>query len=70
MIKVTRLNGKQLYINAELIRTLEGTPDTVVSLTDGTQIIALEKPEILIQRVIDYQRQVRKGNLAYHAGDE
>ena len=70
MIKVTRLNGKQLYINAELIRTLEGTPDTVVSLTDGTQIIALEKPEILIQRVIDYQRQVREGNLAYHAGDE
>jgi flagellar protein FlbD len=70
MIKVTRLNGKQLYINAELIRSLEGTPDTVISLTDGTQIIALERPEILVQRVIDYQRQVREGNLANRAGED
>jgi len=59
MIRVTRLNGKQLYVNAEMIQFVEGTPDSVITLTDGTKIIALEPPEILVERILEYQRQVR-----------
>ncbi len=52
MIKVTRLNGKQLYINAELIRTLEGTPDTVISLTDGTRSLPLKDRKSLFSGLL------------------
>jgi len=69
MIRVTRLNGKQLYVNAEMIQFVEGTPDSVISLTDGTKIIALEPPEILIERILDYQRQVRAKRVIDEAGE-
>ena len=32
MIKVTRLNGKEFVVNAEMIQFMESTPDTVISL--------------------------------------
>ena len=35
MINVTRLNGHALVVNAELIRTVEENPDTVITLVNG-----------------------------------
>ena len=39
MIEVTRLNGKGLTINSDLIEMIEETPDTVITLTTGKKII-------------------------------
>ena len=38
MIRVTRLNGKRFVVNAEQIRYLESTPDTVITLINGDQV--------------------------------
>ena len=38
MIEVTKLNGKKLIVNAELIETIEETPDTVISFVTGKKI--------------------------------
>lgn len=35
MIEVTKINGTKLLINTSLIETVEETPDTVITLTDG-----------------------------------
>ena len=35
MIRVTRINGEQLVVNAEFIEFIEPTPDTLISLTTG-----------------------------------
>ena len=35
MITVTRLDGSRFVLNAELIRTVESTPDTLIKLTTG-----------------------------------
>ncbi len=35
MIRVTRFNGTKIYLNAELIQSVEGTPDTVITLTNN-----------------------------------
>lgn len=43
MIEVTRLNGKGLTINSDLIEMLEETPDTVITLTTGKKIIVKMK---------------------------
>lgn len=62
VILVTRLNGSQFYVNAELIRIVEGTPDTVISMIDGVKLIVREAPDRVIERIILYRRQV---NTAY-----
>ncbi|HHV18514.1 MAG TPA: flagellar FlbD family protein, partial [Thermoanaerobacterales bacterium] len=35
MIELTKFSGKTFVLNAELIQTIESTPDTVVTLTTG-----------------------------------
>lgn len=35
MIEVTKINGSKLLVNTNLIETVEETPDTVITLTDG-----------------------------------
>jgi len=39
MVKVTRLNGQEVYINADLILFLEKSPDTVLTLENGKKIM-------------------------------
>ncbi|MDD7403888.1 MAG: flagellar FlbD family protein [Butyribacter sp.] len=47
MIDVTKINGKEITINAELIETVEETPDTVITLTTGKKIIVKESRQII-----------------------
>lgn len=42
MIEVTKINGVKILVNTSLIETVEETPDTVVTLTDGKKIIIKE----------------------------
>ncbi len=35
MIKISKLNGKELVINCELIETIESLPDTTITMTNG-----------------------------------
>ncbi len=58
MIKVTRLNQKEVYVNPDLIETLECTPDTVITLTTGHKIIALESIDELIERIVQYRHKI------------
>lgn len=42
MIEVTKINGSKILVNTNLIETVEETPDTVITLTDGKKIIIKE----------------------------
>ncbi|HUW58484.1 MAG TPA: flagellar FlbD family protein [Planctomycetota bacterium] len=59
MIEVTRLDDRTVIINADLIKFVERTPDTIVTLTTGDKIIVRETPEQVVGRVIEYGRQLR-----------
>ncbi|HOI56433.1 MAG TPA: flagellar FlbD family protein [Phycisphaerae bacterium] len=59
MIRVTRLGGKELVVNAEMIRFVEATPDTILSLTNGEKIIVQESVDEVIRRCIEYGRSLR-----------
>ncbi len=63
MIPVTRLNGSQFYVNAEMIKYVEATPDTVITLTDGAKLVVREAPAAVAQAVIAYRRQVQADRL-------
>lgn len=56
MIQVTRLNNTSFVVNAELIETIEATPDTVVTLTTERKYVVRESVDELIRRVIEYKR--------------
>ena len=59
MITVTRLNGKPLVVNAELIRTIEENPDTTITLINGDHIIVQEPMKQVVAKTIDYGRSLR-----------
>jgi flagellar protein FlbD len=58
MIVVTRLNGKQYYLNCELIETIENTPDTVITLRDGKKLLVSETSEQIIEKIIEYKKRI------------
>lgn len=59
MIKLTRLGGKEFILNAELIKFVEQTPDTMVTLRDGEKVMVRESPEEVIRRAVEYSRSIR-----------
>ncbi len=56
MIKLTRLNGSEFWVNQDRIEFLERTPETVVTLDDGKKITVKETPEELIEKVLQFRR--------------
>ncbi len=59
MILITRFDGTTLYINPELIRTVEHTPDTVITLTTDYKILVKNSAEEIRDLFIEYQRKIR-----------
>ncbi|HEY8500609.1 MAG TPA: flagellar FlbD family protein [Clostridia bacterium] len=58
MIEVTRLNKKEFVINCDWIETVEATPDTVITLTNGKKYVVSEKVDDIIEKVIEYKRKI------------
>ncbi len=56
MISVTRLDGSEVVVNAELLVLVEAMPDTHLTMTDGRQLIVQESPDEVVARVIAYRR--------------
>lgn len=54
MITVTRINGAKLSINALLIETIEETPDTIITLTNGRKFMVTEKMDTVIHYIHTY----------------
>ena len=59
MIRLTRLNGRPFVLNAEQIKTVEETPDTMVTLLGGGQMVVQETMEEVVARAVEYARMVR-----------
>jgi flagellar protein FlbD len=60
VIRVTRLNGERFALNPDLIERVEGHPDTVAFLVDGTKYVVKES----VDEVLDEIREYRAGILA------
>lgn len=60
MIILTRLNGQSFVVNAEKIRYIEATPDTIVCCDTGDKMMVKETLQEVIGRAIEYARSIRK----------
>lgn len=60
MICLTRLNGQSFVVNAEKIRYVESTPDTVVCCDTGDKMMVKESLHEVMRRAIEYARTIRR----------
>ena len=61
MIYVTRLDGSQLVVNADLIETVEHTADTVITLLDGKKLVVKTAVQDVVDGVIGYRQVIARG---------
>jgi flagellar protein FlbD len=55
VIRVTRLNGERFALNPDLIERVEGHPDTVAFLVDGTKYVVKETVDEVLQEIREYR---------------
>lgn len=71
MIDLSKINGKAIVVNCELIESIEGGPDTVVTLTTGSKIVVQDRPAEIVRKVIEYRRAVHRQDVSLnlHSAD-
>lgn len=58
MIEVTKMNGRKVLVNPDLIELVEETPDTVVLFTTGRKIIIKESRQEVKNLVKLYRKDI------------
>ena len=58
MIPLRRLNNQTMMVNADLIESLEATPDTVVTLVSGNKLLVRDTMEEIQAKIVEYKRRI------------
>ena len=58
MRELTKFNDSKITVNAEIIESIEETPDTVITLTTGKKLIVKESRQDVVERVISYKKAI------------
>jgi flagellar protein FlbD len=58
MIMLTRINGQTMAVNSDLIKLIEASHDTVITLLTGEKVVVLENTEEVISRIINFRRAI------------
>jgi flagellar protein FlbD len=61
MIQLTRLNSHPLVVNSDLIKFVEQSPDTLITLVNGEKIVVRESAQDVLERVVQFRRSVLQG---------
>ncbi|MGA2207034.1 MAG: flagellar FlbD family protein [Terracidiphilus sp.] len=58
MIELTRLNGRPMVVNSDLIKTAEASPDTMLTLINGEKLIVREDIAEVVERIVVYRARL------------
>ena len=58
MIELTRLNGQSLFVNCDLLKYAEASPDTVLTLMTGDKIVVRESCEDVVALAVSFRARV------------
>lgn len=58
MIKLKKINGEEIVVNASLIESIQSTPDTVLTLTSNKKILLMDEVDEVIEKVITYYQRI------------
>lgn len=59
MIRLNRINGQAIVVNADLIELMEVTPEVVLVLTTGRRLVVQQSMDEVIEAVVRYQQSIR-----------
>ncbi|MCC6277168.1 MAG: flagellar FlbD family protein [Oligoflexia bacterium] len=59
MIEVERVNGVKVFINPDLLRVIERTPDTVLTFTDDAKLVVKNTPEQIIEMILEFKKRAQ-----------
>jgi flagellar protein FlbD len=57
MIPVTRLNGQEVYVNADLILFLESSPETILTLENGKKMTVKESIPQVVDKIVGFKNR-------------
>ncbi len=65
MIQLSRLgsHGEPVWVNPDLIATMEAHPDTILVLTTGTKVVVAESVDDVIGAVREWRVSIARGAL-------
>ncbi|MCR4734747.1 MAG: flagellar FlbD family protein [Treponema sp.] len=58
MIEVTRLDGKNYWVNPHMIESMESNPDLTLTMLSGRKIIVRNSPEEIVKKIIEYRNKI------------
>ena len=58
MIKITRLDGMEYYLNPHQIESIEINPDTTLLMLSGKHHIVREGADVVLERIDTYRRRL------------
>jgi flagellar protein FlbD len=61
MIELTKLNNQKMVLNADLVKFVEQSPDTVITLVSGEKMIVRESVEEVVSRILAFRRSILHG---------
>ena len=56
MIFLTKLGGKQFLLNEMLVESINQTPDTIVTMSNGHTYVVQERLEEILDKIITFNR--------------
>ena len=61
MIQLTRLNNQTFMVNSDLIKFVDRSPDTVITLVTGEKIVVRDSVEEVLARILEFRRLIVAG---------
>jgi flagellar protein FlbD len=58
MIALRRLNNQAIMVNPDLIESLEATPDTVMTLTNGNKLLVRDTMDEIRDKIVEFKRRI------------
>lgn len=58
MLKLSKINGKEFYVNPEMIKAVEKNGDTILTLSNQERILIRQSPEEICALFMNYKKQL------------
>jgi flagellar protein FlbD len=58
MIEVEKMNSQKIFLNPDLILSLEVAPDTILTFSNGDKLLLKTSPDVVVERIIEFRRKV------------
>ena len=63
MVILTKIDGSRISVNPDMIKFVEETPDTVITMFTGEKMLVREPQEFIIQKIMLLRKKILRGLL-------